>query len=331
MWRQRQPEKAGFAPDLADRLDALIRQGRASGLHGVVVTRHGDLVLEHYGSGADHTWNTPLGTVDFGPDTPHDVRSITKSIVGLLYGIALADGLVPEPGEPILRHFPEYPDLAADSRRARLTVEHALTMTLGLQWDESKPYTSPENDEIGMELAADRYRFVLERPVIEDPGRRWHYSGGAAALVGGLIARGTGRPLEDFARTALFEPLGIGSFEWTAGDDGVAAAASGLRLTPRDLATIGQAVLDRRVIPADWVESTLRPRVPLWNGSSYGYLWYVTPDGRATATGNGGQRLFLLPGLDLVVAVTAGNYNGSDQDATPRAVLEDVVLPALSS
>ncbi|GAA3509619.1 CubicO group peptidase (beta-lactamase class C family) [Streptosporangium album] len=329
MWQRIQPEKAGLAPDLAGRLDALVREGRAPGLHGVVVARHGGLVLEHYGSGPDFSWNTPLGTVDFGPETLHDVRSVTKSVVALLYGIALADGMVPEPDEPILRHFPEYSDLAADPRRARLTVEHTLTMTLGLEWDETKPYTSPENDEIGMELAADRYRYVLERPIVEEPGRRWHYSGGAAALIGGLIARGTGRPLEDFARTALFEPLGVESFEWMAGDDGVASAASGLRLTPRDLAGLGQAVLDRRVIPVSWAEAMLRPRVPAWDGCSYGYLWYAGPDGRVAAMGNGGQRLFLVPGHDLVVAVTAGGYNGADQDTTPRAVLEDVVLPAL--
>ncbi|GGS50444.1 6-aminohexanoate-dimer hydrolase [Planobispora rosea] len=329
MWQRSSPEKAGFAPDLADRLDGLVRRGGAPDLHGVVVARHGELVLEHYGSGPDFSWGTPLGTVEFGPETLHDVRSVTKSVVGVLYGIALADGLVPEPGEPILRHFPEYPDLAADPRRARLTVEHALTMTLGLEWDESAPYTGPENSEIAMEMAEDRYRFVLERPIVEEPGVRRQYSGGAVALVGALIARGAGRPLEEFARTALFEPLGIGSFAWTAGDDGVASAASGLRLTPRGLARIGQAVLDREVVPADWVEAMLQPRVPTPWGASYGYLWHVDPDGRATATGNGGQRLFLLPGLGLVVAVTAGGYDGPDQDAAPRAVLEEVVLPAL--
>ncbi|MDP9862034.1 MULTISPECIES: serine hydrolase domain-containing protein [Streptosporangium] len=331
MWQQTEPEKAGFAPDVAERLDALIREGRAPGLHGVVVARHGALVLERYGSGTDFAWGRPLGTVDFGPETLHDIRSVTKSVVALLYGAALADGLVPEPDEPILRHFPEYPDLAADPRRARLTVEHALTLTLGLEWDESKPYTSPENSEIGMELAADRYRYVLERPIVGEPGARWHYSGGAAALVGGLIARGAGRPLEDYARTVLFEPLGIESFEWMAGDDGVASAASGLRLAPRDLAAIGQAVLERRVVPAAWVEEVLRPRVPTWDGFSYGYLWHVGPDGRARATGNGGQRLFLAPDLGLVVAVTAGGYNRDDQDTAPRAVLEEVVLPALKS
>ncbi|MEV7802283.1 serine hydrolase domain-containing protein [Microbispora sp. NPDC088329] len=325
---EKAPEKAGFAPDLPHRLEALVRRGGAPALHGVVVARHGHVVLEWYGGGDDHALNTPLGHVDFGPGTLHDVRSVTKSVVALLYGLALESGLVPEPGEPILTAFPEYADLAADPRRAGLTIGHALTMTLGLEWDESAPYTSPANSEIAMEMAPDRCRYVLECPFVEEPGERWRYSGGAAALVGAIVERGTGLRLEEFARTALFEPLGVGAFEWLAGSDGRALAASGLRLTPRGLARIGQAVLDRTVAPG-WTEEMLRPRVPAWEGVSYGYLWYAGPDGRASAMGNGGQRLFLLPDLGLVVAVTAGDYNGPGQDTAPRAVLEDVVLPAI--
>lgn len=123
--------------------------------------------------------------------TLHDLRSISKSVVGLLYGRALARGLVPDPAEPLVAQFPEYPDLAG---RTELTVEHALTMTLGLKWDESVPYTSAANSEIAMEMAPDRCRYILELPSVEAPGRRWHYCGGASALVGALIAKGSGVP-----------------------------------------------------------------------------------------------------------------------------------------
>ncbi|GGO01913.1 hypothetical protein GCM10010116_03610 [Microbispora rosea subsp. aerata] len=329
MPQQISPEKAGFAPDLPDRLDALVRRGGAPTLHGVVVARHGRVVLEWYGGGEDYALNTPLGHVDFGPDTLHDMRSVTKSVVALLYGLALESGLVPDPGEPILTILPEYADLAADPRRAGLTIRHALTMTLGLEWDESAPYTSPANSEIAMDLAPDSRRYVLERPFVEEPGERWRYCGGATTLVAAVIEKGTGLRLEEFARAALFEPLGVGAFKWPAGADGTALAASGLRLTPRGLARIGQAVLDREVAPG-WIEEMLRPRVPARPGVSYGYMWYVGPDGRATANGNGGQRLFLLPDLGVVVAVTAGDYNGAGQDRAPTAVLEDVVLAAIS-
>jgi len=345
-WQSIDAAEAGFAPDLADRLADAWSAGRPPGLHGVVVIRHGRLVLERYGAGEDFSWNESLGWATFGPDTLHDLRSVTKSVVGLLYGIALAAGRVPGPDEPLYRHFPEYPDLAADSRRAEITVEHALTMTLGLEWDESAPYTSTANSEIAMETAPDRFRFILERPIVEAPGTRWRYSGGASALLGRLIARGTGQPLQEFARNALFEPLGIRRLGWLAGRDGVAAAASGLRLAPRDLARIGQTVLDRgrwsgrEVVPAAWLDEALRPHVQMDNGLEYGYQWYLgalpSPAGESAAPlqwvgamGNGGQRLIVVPERALIVAITAGNYNSPAGSTTPATVLNDVILPSL--
>src|SRR5262249_43396736 len=155
----------------------------------------------------------------------------TKSIVGLLYGIALERGYVPRPEEKLLKQFPEYPDIGADPAQDRLTVQHALTMTLGTEWDElSIPYTDPRNSEIAMDRAADRYRYILERPVIEPPGTRWIYNGGATALLARLIAKGTGRTLSAFAQEVLFEPLGISRVEWMQAPDGAASAASGLRM-----------------------------------------------------------------------------------------------------
>src|SRR5205823_12526553 len=143
-----------------------------------------------------------------------DLRSGSKSITALVYGIALERRLVPPPHELLLEHFPEYSDLVADPKRRHLTVEYALTMTLGLEWNEDVPYASAANGEIAMELVPDRYRFILERPIVEEPGTRWRYSGGATALIGRLIASGGVVSLADFARKGLFGPLGIDTFEW---------------------------------------------------------------------------------------------------------------------
>jgi CubicO group peptidase (beta-lactamase class C family) len=163
---------------------------------------------------------------------------VTKSIVGLLYGIALADGKVPASDAVLVDQFPEYPELAADPTRRRLTVGHVLSMTLGLEWNENVPYTSAANSEIAMELVPDRYRFVLERPIAETPGLRWVYNGGGTALLGRLIARGVAAALPGYAGATLFAPLGITAFDWVKGRDGTPSAASGLRLAPRDLARI---------------------------------------------------------------------------------------------
>jgi CubicO group peptidase (beta-lactamase class C family) len=321
--------------DLGDRLDRTLEAGKAQGLHAVVVVRNSQVVLEHYGAGEDYSWGDSLGLVTFGPGTLHDIRSVTKSITALLYGIALGQGRVPDPAEPLLPHFPQYPDLGADPRRARLTVEHALTMTLGLEWREDVPYDSPENSEIAMEFSPDRYRYVLERPIVQEPGVQWAYCGGASALLGKLIADGAGRPLPDYAREVLFEPLGIGNFEWLAGPDGVASPASGLRLAPRDLAKLGEVVLaggwwhGREVVPAGWVQTMLEPRQPTQWGNRYGYHWYLEEAAGVACVGgfgNGGQRLVVAPSLELVAAITAGNYNDPDQWQTPATVLEDVIL-----
>jgi CubicO group peptidase (beta-lactamase class C family) len=320
---------------LRDRLGEALDAGQVDGLHGVVAVRSGQTVLEYYGEGEDFAWGTSLGVVRFEPDTLHDVRSVTKSVTALLYGIALGEGRVPEPSAPLLERFPRYPDLAADPDRAKLTVEHALTMALGLEWREDIPYNSPANAEIAMELAPDRYRYVLERPIVEAPGTRWGYCGGATALLGQLIADGTGQSLVEYGRAALFDPLGIKHLDWMAGADGVVSAASGLRLAPRDLARIGQLLLaegewdGRRLVPATWIRTMVQPRLQTDWGAGYGYHWYlesIAGHRLVVAAGNGGQRLAVVPELDLAVAITAGNYDDPEQWRTPVTVLETVLL-----
>ena len=351
-WQMESPQSAGFGLDPSSRLDALIGDKRIWNVHGVLVARGGKLVLERYFEGTDWSRGQPLGTVAFGPDTLHDLRSVSKSIVGLLYGLALAQGKVPPPQAPLFGSFPAYADLAAEPTRAEWTVQHALTMTMGTDWDElGVPYTDPTNSEIEMDRASDRYRYVLGRPVVFAPGTRWVYSGGATALLGRMIAQGTGRSLHDFAREALFDPLGLGPSEWLTDARGDAFAASGLRLRPRDLMRIGQLVLQggeiggRRIVSQEWIARATTPYVSCDEVRRYGYQWYLgdmafaVPSGPRWnrnrlerfqgAYGNGGQRLWVFPGLDLVVAVTAGNYDSPDQWVPSLRVLREAVLASL--
>lgn len=342
------PEAAGFDPDLTHSIDLAREAGLLPNVHGIVATRHGRIFLERYFPGADAARARPLGIIRFTADTLHDLRSVSKSIVGLLYGIALEAGLVPPPEAPLLALFPEHADLASDPARAALTIGHALSMTLGTEWDEiSLPYYDPRNSEIAMDNAPDRIRFILERRIVGPAGQRWTYNGGATALLAHLIARGSGQSLHDFARARLFVPLGISTTEWETGADGIDIAASGLRMRPRDLALIGIMLLNggvhegRTVVPKAWIDQCASPAIAMPDGRRYGYHWYLgaTPrdNGKGgirwerlvQAIGNGGQRLFLLPELDLVLAVTAGNYDSAEQWRPPLAVLRDILLPAL--
>jgi CubicO group peptidase (beta-lactamase class C family) len=358
-WLKTLPSKAGFTSDIEARLDQLIADKRAWGLHGVLVVRGRHIVLERYFEGEDNNWGQPLGLVQFGPDTLQNLYSVTKSVVALVYGIALAEGKVPPPSASLYAQFPEYQDLVAtDERRKQQTIAHALSMSLGARWNEiGLAYDSPDNDEIGMEMAKDRYRFVLERPVTGAPGKRWQYSGGATALLGRLIAKGTGRSLPDYARSALFDPIGLGRTEWvtskdtwvfrqSGAGDGEPIAASGLRMTPRDLARVGQLVLDngiaagRQVVPAEWLAECFVPRVSVNELRRYGYQWYlgdmeflaagtVRLEHWVGCAGNGGQRLYVMPDLDLVIVVTAGNYSEPEQWLPPIRVVREAVLPSL--
>jgi len=217
--------------DFAARLAEMQRDGRVSGLDALLVSRRGRLLFEYYGEGEAENWGTPLGKVTFGPTVLHDLRSVTKSLVGMLYGIALADGKVPPPEARLYEQFPEYPDLAKQPGRDRITVAHALSMTMGTEWDElTHPYGDPRNSENAMEAAPDRYRYILSLPIVEAPGVKWTYCGGATALLGHLIARGTGEKLVDYARRALFDPLGLGPVEWSTDAKGEPHAASGGRM-----------------------------------------------------------------------------------------------------
>jgi CubicO group peptidase (beta-lactamase class C family) len=331
--------------DAAERLAALTPAGKLSGLHALLVSQGGKLVFEHYGEGEDQGWDRPLGHVVFGPDVLHDLRSVSKSVVGLAYGVALAEGKVPPPDAKLYAQFPEYADLASQPGRDKVTIHHVLSMTLGFEWDElTIPYGDPRNSEMAMEAAPDRYRFILDRPIVGEPGVKWTYCGGATALLGRLIAKGTGEALPAYCRRVLFEPLGFGPSGWSIGRDGEPRAASGARLLPRDLVKIGQLMLangswnGRSVAPADWVKRVTRPVVPIRSGREYGYQWYIGALAAAQhlhwfgGIGWGGQYLFVIPARDLVVVIHCGNYQrpGDEQAAVMIALMKDVVLPSFT-
>lgn len=328
--------------ETAERLAVLERAGKLPGLHAFLVSQGGKLVFEHYEEGEDQGWDRQLGNVAFGPDVLHDLRSVSKSIVGLAYGIALAAGKVPPPEAKLYAQFPEYADLAAQPGRDKLTIHHVLSMTLGFEWDELIiPYGDPRNSEMAMEAATDRYRFILERPIVGEPGVKWTYCGGATALLGRLIAKGTGEALPAYCRRVLFDPMGFGPSEWSVGRDGEPRAASGARLLPRDLVKIGQLMLangrrnGKSIVQADWVKRVTTPVVPTRVGRDYGYQWYMGDFATAQplhwfgGVGWGGQYLYVIPARELAFVIHCGNYgrSGPEQAAVLVTLLNNVVLP----
>jgi CubicO group peptidase (beta-lactamase class C family) len=308
---------------MADRLAASTN----GNVHSVLVARSGKLLFERYFSGPDEVNNRKVRNVVFDADTLHDIKSVSKSVASLATGIAIDRGLIASVDEPILNFFPELSDLHSPERD-RFKLVHALTMSMGQKWVEATPETGDEdNDEARMNRSPDSCRYVLSLPVTAPPGTEFFYNTGALALVSAIMRKATGRPLDEFARELLFEPLGITAVEWKR-RKGDTDAGGGLRLRPRDMAKIGQLVLaggrwnGRQVVSKAWIDASMTPRFEASSAYFYGYLWWLgrsLHNGRevhwAGALGRGGQSIRIVPELDLVVAVTAGYY----QDYSPQA------------
>jgi CubicO group peptidase (beta-lactamase class C family) len=351
-WQTANAESLGVDSAALGRLTATIRAWPELGVHAILIERSGHLIYESYFDGFDERWGQPLGRVSMTATSKHDLRSITKSVVSALTGIALSEGAIKSLDEPVVQWFPEFPDLNTTERR-RVTLAHVLAMTSGLRWNEQVPYSDPQNDEIRMTRDAQPLRYALSAPFAVDPGADFNYNGGLTQVMAAVIERGTKTPIEDYARTKLFEPLGVTDVEWLGDLAGMPAAASGLRLRPRDLAKFGSLYLhggrwnSKQVVPEDWVARSTRRqfRFPPPSGADksgefgYGYFWWYNcyptsagPVEARTAVGNGQQRVFVLPGLDMVVTILAGRYNDFTVGGTLGSrILRDHVIPAVKT
>lgn len=306
---------------MTDRLAA------SANVHAVLVARAGKLVFERYLTGSDEVNDRPIANATFDADTLHDMKSVSKSVASLALGIAIDRGLIAGVDQSIFSFFPELSDLRSPEKD-RILLSHALTMSMGLKWVEATPSTGNfDNDESRMHMARDPCRYVLGLPLVTPAGQDFFYNTGALTLVSAIIRKAVGKPLDEFAREALFEPLGITRFEWTR-VKGDTDAGGGLRLRPRDMVKIGQLVLaggrwdDRQIVSKAWIDASTRPRLEATGPYFYGYLWWLGRSlhgGREihwdAALGRGGQSIRIVPELDLVVAVTAGYY----QDYSARA------------
>lgn len=341
---------AGFSEAALAALTQAIRDGVYLNTHAVLVEKAGHLVYEAYFEGKDERWGVPLGNVVFDHQTLHDLRSVSKSVTSALLGIALGGDYETALATPLPAYFPDLkhrfgPDLG------QVTLQHALTMTAGLEWNEmTVPYTDRSNDEIQLYYTYDPIGMVLSRPLRDPPGSTWYYNGGLTQVLAGLIERKTGMPLDRFAEEALFAPLGITDYEWLGSSlwpsGSSPSAASGLRLTARDLAKIGSLFLHQgrwqgqQVIPAEWIaRSTERyvQDIP-WGPPGvygYGFMWYPghtkgIPGFRIIrAAGNGDQKIFILPEQEIVVTIFAGLYNQNRwvSEGILRTILVTTALP----
>jgi CubicO group peptidase (beta-lactamase class C family) len=322
-WTRGLPAAVGMDPQRT--MEAEQAAARVSRLRSLLVARHGRLVVERYFGGADST-------------TTFDVRSVTKSIVAALTGIALSlDATV---GTYVGAPY------TLDHGDSAVTIADLLTMTSGYQWNETNG-----NDYNVWATSPNRVQFLLDRAQAGGgPPGPFNYNSAAVHLLGVVVQNAAGMPLPAFADSVLFAPAGITSASWEPLDSGTVNGGAGIALTGRDLLRYGQLVLQggrsggRQIIPAEWVHAMTTPHFswrttagPL-HSVTYGYLWWVT-DGAPPlargffAWGYGGQFVYVAPDLDLVAVVTTA-WSGLGAAApamadSALAVIVDRVLPAV--
>ena len=341
-WPTGTPESVGLDGSRLCGIAAKLAAANAN-VHGVVIVRRGRLVFEQYFAGQDQLWGTDRGTYEFDANTKHDMRSVSKSVTSLLVGIAIDRELIRGVDETVLKFFPDYATVKTEGWD-NVTLRHLLNMSSGMQWDQNRPWADPQNNERQLSTEADPFRYILSKPVAAPPGTVWNYNSGETDLLGNVIERVSGKSLEAFAREALFAPLGISDWEWMKYRNEHISAAAGLRLRPRDAAKIGQLVLNKgdwngkQVVSAKWIEQSITPRfqaLGYFGGLFYyGQQWWMgrTLSGDKdvkwiAAQGLGGQRIFIVPELDLVMMTTSGLYGSGRQGQAALDILANLIIP----
>ena len=325
-WRTSTPEEQDMDSTKLDQMMEYIENMDKGGLpiNSVLVVRHGHIVLEEYPQ------------PDYDQDTAEDIRSTTKSFASALIGIAIEEGFIEGIEQKMVDLFPDRTIENLDSRKESITLEHMLTMTAGLEWNEWRyPYTDPRNDYLKALYSADPVQYVLDLPMMEEPGVRWNYNGGTSDLLSALITEATGYDTLSFAQEFLFGPLGISEVSWSQDRHGMYYAGFGLHLTARDMAKFGYLYLNNgmwdgeQIVPADFVAEAVKTQSFFSESSGYGYQsWWTYPQrGVYYAAGIYGQRIYVVPDLDMVVVFTASMSVG-DPELWMREMVFDYIMAA---
>ncbi|MCW7506400.1 serine hydrolase domain-containing protein [Leptospira levettii] len=318
-----------------------------SEFHSFLIERHGKIVTEVYNTRADHPFNKRYGTrfpfdgeTQFDSNTLHDVRSVSKTVVSLLFGIAIDKKIIDGVDVPVLSYYPEL-QIPKNDPKQIITWKHLLTMSSGLDWEEWR-YGFLFSDETRLLWKKDLTQFFFDRDLIHTPGTIFNYNGGGTSVLSDILTKKTNKSLKELAKEWLFTPLEIHNFEWVEDRNGRALAHAGLRLRPRDMLKLGRFVLNggnwkgKQIVSKQWLDDSLKKQINSQvkifrkDGKSlfYGYQWWlgetILEEKKipwSVALGNGGQLIFAFPSMDMVIVTTAGGYG---DPTTIQRILETV-------
>lgn len=299
---------------LIEMMDA-VRKNQYTNIHSVLIVRRGKLVLEEYSHGYQST------------DT-HDMRSTTKSITALLVGLAIQKGWIKDEHQPIYTYFSDVPEVQNwSAQKKRITIRHLLTMSSGLNCNDHDQRSQGQEDK--MYKTHNWIQFVLKLSSLRPPGQNYAYCTGGVVLLGAILQKASGLTIPKLAQHYLFEHLGIRDVRWSFMGSGQTDTGGHLYIRPRAMAKLGQLVLqkgrwkNKQIISKTWIQKIYTSQIQEpKRGIDYSYLWWrkkirntqkkITMDLLHTS-GNGGQYIFIVPQLSLVMVFTGGNYN------SPRA------------
>jgi len=330
-----------WSQERAAELEAAIVEWKYQTVTSVLVRKGGETIYEGYFNGADVT-------------TRHNTRSVTKTINGMLIGAAIADGELGGVDDKAFSFFKDKKPFANDDKRKRdITIEDLLTMSSQLECDDWNSYS--RGNEERMYLVEDMAGFYLDLPMRGYPGwsptpdkhpygRAFSYCTAGANLAGHIAARAVGKDLERYAQDRLFTPLGLSEVVWPRTGGGDVMATGGLELTSDALARLAQLYLNggqwngERILPEAWVEASMLPKAKINDTTAYGYLWWLMEyqvDGNthpvSYMSGNGGNRVMVMPDHDMIVIITKTDYGTRGMHQAAQALFEDFIVKNIRS
>ncbi len=284
-------------------------------INSMVIVRNGKLLYEKYYR-------------IFNADTTYHLFSTTKSVMSVLTGIAIGNGLISSGvSAKVLDFFPENTFENVDSNKQNIVVEDLLTMRTGLEWD---------NESDNYFYSRDPIKFILDKPMVEQPGTIWNYSDGVPHILSAIIEKVSGISTLQFAQKNLFDPLGIRDFYWWEDYDKRVIGGYGLFMKPKDLAKIGQLFLNdgtwngKEIIKKVWIEkSTVSLTKTDWKeNGSYGYLWWINDFGGYCSRGLYGQEMYVVPEKNLVV-VFISDINKFQSSKVLNSLIKNYIIPGV--
>ncbi len=318
-WPVSSPEAQGIDSEKLNDMLAETLGGKYH-LDSLTIIRNGHMVLDVY-------------FYPFKKDARHIIHSCTKSITSAAFGIAVNRGYIKDLDQPVYQIFPEKKIAGLDDVKRAITLKHLLTMTSGLQTDDSYIYRWRGLSE--MVQADDWVQFVLDRPMAEHPGARFEYSNCVTFLLSAIIQKTTGMNTLEFMQKHLFGPMEVLDVKWETSPAGISVGYGAMSLTPHDMAKIGWLYLnngrwgDQQLVPEKWVTDSTRKHINATLFDGYGYQWWVAPGKYYAAVGHKGQFIFVVPEKNMV-AVFTSFLDGTDF-FIPETLLNRYVIPAVVS